>query len=318
MLDVLIVTGPIYLVILIGFLATRAAWFTAVDMRVFGTFVIKLALPSLIFSAVAQRPMLEILDLGYLLAYLAGSLAVVGLGLVWCRRVEGLNSTTSTIYVMGMACSNSGFVGYPILLLMMAPVAGVALALNLIVENVIMIPLLLTLAERSRSGAGKWHRQFGQALARVATNPLIIGLLAGLAVSLLGWTLPQWLARTVTMFAMTSGALSLFVIGGMLVGLPMRGMGRRVLPIVIGKLLVHPAAVLLAILALPMLGLPALDPSLRVAAVLMAAMPMLGIYSILAQAYGQEDFSSAAVLITTIGSFFSLSALLWLLRQFAS
>ncbi len=317
MLEVLSVTGPIYLVILIGFLTTRAGWFTQVEMRVFGKFVIKLALPSLVFSAVAQRQILEILDVGYLLAYLAGSLAVLGLGLLWCRRIAGLNATTSTIYVMGMTCSNSGFVGYPILLLMMAPVAGVALALNMIVENVIMIPLLLTLAERSRSRAGTWHRQLGQALARLATNPLIIGLLAGLAVSLSGGALPQWMARTVTMFAMASGALSLFVIGGTLVGLPMQGMGRRVMPIVLGKLVFHPAAVLLAVLALPMIGLPALDPSLRMAAVLMAAMPMMGIYSILAQAYGQEDFSSAAVLVTTIGSFFSLSALLWLLRQSA-
>jgi malonate transporter and related proteins len=317
MLEILTITGPIYLVILIGFLTTRAGWFTQADMRVLGKFVVKLALPSLIFSALAQRQIREILDVSYLLAYLGGSLAVLGFGLLWCRRAAALSSTTSTIYVMGMTCSNSGFIGYPILLLMLAPVAGVALALNMIVENVVMIPLLLTLAERGRSGAGKWHRQLGQALARLATNPLIIGLLAGLAVSLLGWELPQWLARTVTMFAMASGALSLFVIGGTLVGLPMHGMGRRVMPIVLGKLVFHPAAVLLAILALPWLGLPALYPSLRMAAVLMAAMPMMGIYSILAQAYGQEDFSSAAVLVATVSSFFTLSALLWSLQQWA-
>ena len=62
MLEVLSVTGPIYLVILTGFLTTRAGWFTQVEMRVFGKFVIKLALPALVFSAVAQRQILEILD----------------------------------------------------------------------------------------------------------------------------------------------------------------------------------------------------------------------------------------------------------------
>jgi hypothetical protein len=286
-------------------------------MRVFGKFIVNLALPSLIFNALAQRQIREILNVSYLLAYLTGSLIVLGLGFVWCRRAAALSPTTSTIYVMGMTCSNSGFIGYPILLLMLAPIAGVALALNLIVENVVMIPLLLALVERGRSGAGQWHRQFSEALIRLATNPLIIGLVAGLMVSLLGMKLPRPVTQTVTMFAMASGALSLFFIGGTLAGLPMRGMGRRVMPIVLGKLIFHPAAVLLAILSLPVLGLSALDPSLGQAAVLMAAMPMMSIYPILAQVYEQGNFSSTALLITTVGSFFTLSALLWLLQYLA-
>lgn len=315
MLDILAIIGPIYVVILIGFLTIRMGVFTQAEMRVFGKFVVKLALPSLIFNALAQRQISEIFNISYLLAYLGGSLTVLGLGYCWCRRRAALSPTSSTIYVMGMSCSNSGFVGYPILLLTLAPVAGVVLALNMMVENVVMIPLLLTLVERGQGGSAPWLRQVRDALARLFSNPLMIGLLAGLLVSLMGWKLPQPVARTVTMFAVTSGALSLFFIGGTLVGLPMAGMGRRVLPIVLGKLIAHPSAVLLAILALPWLGLPALDPALRTAAVLMAAMPMMGIYPILAQAYEKDGFSSAALLLTTITSFFTLSALMCLLQH---
>ena len=313
MLDILTITGPIYLVILIGFLTTRFGLFSKADMRVIGKFVVNLALPALIFNAMAQRQIQEIINPAYLLAYFAGSLGVMAAGYLWCRRRAHLNSTTSAIYVMGMSCSNSGFVGYPILLLALASVAGVSLALNLMVENVIVIPLLLALADRGRSGSAPWHQQLRQSAARLAANPIILGLVAGLLVSLIGWELPQALGRTINMFAMASGALSLFVIGGALVGLPMQGMGRKVMPIVVGKLLVHPAMVLLALLVLPVLGLPALDPPLRTAAMVMAAMPMMGIYPILAQAYGQESFSSAAMLITTVCSFFTLSALLWLI-----
>jgi hypothetical protein len=50
-----------------------------------------------------------------------------------------------------------------------------------------------------------------------------------------------------------------------------------------------------------------------VAAVLLAAMPMMGIYPILAQSYGKEDLGAAALLVTTIASFFSLSGLIWLM-----
>ena len=68
---------------------------------------------------------------------------------------------------------------------------------------------------------------------------------------------------------------------------------------------------------LPLLGLPSVDGDLRTAAVLSAAMPMLGIYSILAQRHGFEGFTAAALLATTAASFFTLSAILWLMRHSA-
>src|SRR5512137_2411830 len=157
MLDVLAITGPIYIAMLLGFVTTRFGLFAKADTRVFGKFVVNLALPALLFNALSQRRLGEILNATYLVAYLAGSLAVLGLGYFWSRRIARLGPTASTLRAMGMTCSNSGFVGYPILLLTLAPVAGVALALNLIVENLVMIPLLLALAERGQGAAGHWH-----------------------------------------------------------------------------------------------------------------------------------------------------------------
>ncbi|MET0962416.1 MAG: AEC family transporter [Noviherbaspirillum sp.] len=315
MLDILAITSPIYLAILLGFICTRMGVFAKADMRVLGTFVVKLALPALVFNALAQRQIGDILNASYMLAYLGASLVVIGLGYAWGRCVARQGPVTSAFYAMGMMSSNSSFIGYPILLLTLPAVAGVALALNLIVENVIMIPLLLALAERGRGQGGAWYRQVGQSLARLAANPIIIAVAAGLVVSLLQLKLPAPIERTVSLFAMASSALSLFFIGGALVGLPIGGLVRRALPITFGKLIVHPLLVLAAVLALPVLGLPALDPSLRMAAVLMAAMPMMSIYPILAQTYGQEDFAATALLLTTVASFFTLSGTLWLLQH---
>ena len=313
MLDILAITSPIYLIIALGFGLTRTGLFAKADMRVFGKFVINLALPALVFKALSQRQFGEIVNTGYLLAYLVGSLTVLGLGYFWASRVRGLSPVTSTFYAMGMACANSGFVGYPILLLSLAPVSGVALALNMLVENLVVIPLLLVLAERGRGSSNPLHA-LAQSLAKLFKNPLFIALLAGMVVSLSGWKLPAPVAQTIAMFSAASGALSLFVIGGALVGLPLPGMGQRVWPIVLGKLLLHPLLVSLCILALPVLGVAPLPPELRMAAVLMAAMPMMGIYATLAQAYGQEDFAAAATLLATAVSFFSISGLLWVLR----
>lgn len=314
MLDILAITTPIYVLILLGYTLTRMGLFTKAEMRVFGKFVINLALPALLFRALSQRELGEILNVTYLLGYFLGSLTMIGLGYAWLRRVAGQNPTASAVGAMGVSCSNSGYVGYPILLLTLAPVAGVSLALNMVVENLFVIPFLLFLADRERAGTNKW-RSLAQSLGRLARNPLILGMLAGLSVPLLGLSLPAPAIRTIDMLAAACSGLALFVVGGTLVGVPLRGFGLRLAPIVIGKLILHPLLVFLAISALPLLGFAALDPALLMAAVLLAAMPMMGIYPTLAQAYGQEDFSAVALLVTTFASFFTLSGVLWLLQR---
>jgi hypothetical protein len=312
MTDVIAITGPICIAILIGFAATRAGLFTRADMRILGTFVFHVAMPALLFNALSQRPLGEIFNRGYLLAYLAGSLAVLAAGYLGGRRIGRFGPAESSVYAMGMMCPNSGFIGYPILLITMGPVAGVVLALNMVVENLVLIPLLLALAGRERGGASHWLHEVGRAIAGLRLNPLIIAIAAGAVVSALGLRLPAPVARVVDLFALSSSAVSLFAIGGLLVGLPLRGLAGRVLPIVAGKLVLHPLAVFAASAALPLLGAQALEPSLRWALVLSAAVPMMGIYPVLAQRYGHEDVGAAAMLLATMASFVTLSVLLWL------
>lgn len=314
MLDILAITSPIYFIVLIGYLCTRFALFEKTDMRVFGKFVLNLALPALIFNALATRHISEVLHPAYLLAYLGGSLLIMATAYLAGRHLGGLNRTRSTFLAMGMSCSNSSFIGFPILLLMVAPVAGVALALNVIVENLVMLPLLLAMAESARGGGGSWRQVAGQTLKRLSRNPLVLAVTAGLAISLAQIDLPQPVLRTVGLFAQASGGLSLFAIGGMLMGLPLSNGWQRVVPLVAGKLVGHPLAVLLVISLLPLIGVAPMGPELRAAALLMAAMPMLSIYPILALAYGEADRSATALLICMVASFFTLSTWMWLVR----
>ena len=314
MLAILAITSPIYIIVLLGYLFTRFGLFDKPDMRVFGKFVLNLALPALIFNALAQRHISDVLHPAYLLVYLGGSLLSMTLAYLTGRHLAGLNRTRSTFLAMGMSCSNSSFIGFPILLLVVAPVAGVALALNVLVENLVMLPLLLAMAEHAKGGGGTWPQLVGQTLRRLARNPLVISVTAGLVVSLSEVELPQPVLRTVTMFSQASGGLSLFVIGGTLVGLSLSSGWQRVIPLVAGKLIGHPLAVLLVISLLPLLGVAPMAPQLRAAALLMAAMPMLSIYPILAQAYGEADRSATALLICMVASFFTLSIWMWLVR----
>ena len=89
MLNILSITGPIYLLILIGYVATRSGFFARSDMQVIGRYVINLAIPALLFKVSSERALGEIFNPSYLLAYLAGSLVMVGGGYWWSRTSPG-------------------------------------------------------------------------------------------------------------------------------------------------------------------------------------------------------------------------------------
>jgi predicted permease len=59
---------------------------------------------------------------------------------------------------------------------------------------------------------------------------------------------------------------------------------------------------------------PIADPALRSAVLLTGALPMLGIYTILNQRHGHGAVSAAALLVTTVVSFLTLSGLLWVMQ----
>jgi predicted permease len=58
------------------------------------------------------------------------------------------------------------------------------------------------------------------------------------------------------------------------------------------------------------LGLNVPEGPLATAVVLSAAMPMFGIYPILAQEYGQDGLASLSLLLATVGAALTLSGLL--------
>ena len=315
--SVLAITGPIYLVLAAGYVATRGGLFERADMRVFGKYVIHLALPALLFNALSQRSVGEVLNPVFVAAYAGGALVAMAVGIAWARKGTGKSISASAITGMGMSCPNSGFIGFPLVAqLFGGATAGVGLALAMIVENFLLLPLALAIADSDTgdapAGSTRGERiraalaQSGRGLVR---NPMIHGIVAGFVFSLFGWQLPEPVAKAVNLFAMSTAAVSLMVIGVSLAGIHIGRLWRDVTVVALGKLLLHP----LATLALVWL-LPPMQRELQVAVVVMAAVPMLGIYPILAQKHGHDSMAAAAQLGTTVAGFFTLTALVWALR----
>lgn len=304
MTNILSITAPIYILIGVGFVAVRSGLLSKADNQGLGRFVLYFCVPPLLFRAFAQRSLGEVVNFPFLAAYAAGSLTVLLIGLVYARRVRGHAMPAAAMQAMGMCSSNSAFVGYPIALQLLGPTAGVALALCTLVENLLTMPLCLALAESG--DRSRWHQALAQSLKGLAKNPMIMGITAGIVFSALDVHLPAVISSTIQLVATAASPVALFVIGGSLVGLKLTGQRTDMATVALGKLILHPFAVLAALWLMP-----ATDPTLMVAAVIFAAMPMLSIYPVLGQKYGLDGFCAAALLATTILSFFTISALLW-------
>ena len=314
MFDILSITVPIFIMIAIGYAAVHWRVFAPEAMRILGNYVVVLALPALLFKAVSERPISEVVNWSYMAAYLCGSLVVLTGGFFYARRIQRAETTAAAFSAMGMVCSNTGFIGYPILLLTLPSIAGVGLALNMMVENIVLIPLLLAIAEAGHGGPSPVGKMLARTFRGLARNPIIIGLVAGLAASFSGVTIPAPLMKPIDMLAASSAAVSLLVIGGTLASVSVRGLSGEIAPTVAGKLVFHPMAVFAATAALPLAGLAPLSAEMQAAAVILAAVPMMGIYPILAQRFGRERSSVVAMLMATVLSFFTLSAVLWVIN----
>lgn len=305
MLQVLNITAPIYLLIAAGFVAVRSGVFQKTDMRLIGRLLLLFIMPALVFRAVTRYPLQEVLNLPYLAAYALGSLVAQCLGMLYARS-RGYDRAGTAFFGMGFGNSNSVFVGYPIASQVIGPSADVALALCLLVENLLIIPSTLVLADANAQLP--WHRALLQSLMGLRRNPIILAIVAGFAVTVLGLPVPELVSRTLQITAGAAAPLALFMIGGVLVGQQLQGVKQDLSAVALGKLLLHPLAVLLALTVLP-----APEPPLLMAALLFAAMPLPAVYPALAQKYKLDGFCSTALVLVTVLSFFTLNTwLVWL------
>ena len=308
MIHILGITAPIFILIALGFASVRSGLLSREHIRGMGVFVIKIALPALVVNALMHKQLHEIWQPQYLFAYGIASLLACAIGLYVYYRRFGEPLQHAAIMSMGASMSNTGFIGYGLLTMIIGNQAAVYFSMTLIIENLLMVPIILTLAElgRQQSAQASIPRILLRTFANVAKNPLIISLCVGLLLSGLQAALPQPIERVLAMLATCAAPLAIFVIGGNLVGTNIQAAGKHALIISALKLVFMPTVVL-TVLSL----WPGVSEEMRFAAVLLASVSMATMYSLLGQQYGIGERSAAVLLITTLLMFFSVSTVLW-------
>lgn len=308
MLDIVWITLPIYLLIALGFVSVKTGYIAAAHVRALGQFALRVCLPALIFNGVAVPRDSSVFDWWFMAAYAAGSLAALGIGVLTMRRGFGQTPAASWILALGMAQSNSAFMGFPIAGLVFGDTATTVFAWILVVENAVMIPLAVVAAEAASGEAGSLAQSARRTFAAFLRNPLVIAIIVAIGIRTLGIPLPEPVTVTLGMLAAVAPAVALFIVGGIIAQFPVSMHWRRTAAISAGKLILHPCLVFAALSVMP-----GIAPEILAAGVLFAGVPMLSIFPILGQPHGVEQVCATALITSTAGSFVTVSAVIWLL-----
>ena len=304
------IIAPIFILIGLGFIATKVEIMPKESMVGMSRFILYFALPCLVFKNLVSVDLDDIFNFTYILAYAGGGIIamIVGVGVSHYFYKD----TWSTAGVKGMGCgiSNTPFLGYPIVLSVVEQSAALAFTLTIVIENIILLPIALIFIESfrgSKSGTSAWRG----VIKRTAIHPILIGVYFGLACLTFNIEVPNVIMKSIEILGSGASPVGLTIIGTALAGITRKALWEHLqsVPLIAtAKLLIHPAVVLLLLLVLP-----PMSQDMTTAVIIFASLPMISIYPVLGFAYNQHEFCAASLLVTTLISFFSLSLLLFVL-----
>ena len=304
---ILAVTLPFFALILLGYVAAHRQWVPTAAVPAFNGFLLYFAVPAMLFRFAADTPFEQLVNARFFIAWGITGVAVVLLVTFVARRFVDLRN--AAFIGLSSAVANAGFMGVPMLVALLGEGAAAPVILAIVADLVIVSTCGLAMVELGSGEAdqGRAERVKDAAL-RIALNPFLIAMLLGALYSRMEWRLWIPVAGIVKLLADAAGPCALFAIGVSLVrpDAPLRS-PLLAIPIA-GKLLLHPAAVWLAMRVF------GIDPFSALVAVLVAALPSAGWVFIFAVRYGVDAGRiSATILLTTALAFASFSAISWML-----
>jgi predicted permease len=300
-------SSPIFAVVVLGYAAARLRLVTAEGFSAFAGYAFNLALPALVASLLARQPLAQAFDPRFFAALLgAGGLvfaAVAGLTALRAPRSPGLVGSHAQAATNG----NLGFLGVPLLLAVLGERATGPIAMGVLVEVGLLMPLGIALMSAGRSRRDAPAGLLGELARGTLLNPILLGVAAGAAAGLSGARLPLPVDRFLAFLGASAGPTALFALGGSLAARHLARDRAAVIGLVAAKLLAYPA------LAWLLLRLAGLDRPTVAAGVLIASLPTAANVFVFAQRFdaAPERISAEILLSTVLGAItFPLAA--WL------
>lgn len=263
----------VFLLIVLGYVLVAARLIKPETGDALSDFVFTAAVPALLFRTLLGADFSGGAPWGLWVTYFAAVAVTWTAGHVFIRRVAGRDARAGVVAGVSAAFSNLVLLGLPLIDGVFGPEGLLALSLIVSIHLVVMMAASMALFEwavrkdgvvKAPPGIAKLVLGFARQLLK---NPLILGILAGLAGRLSGLTLPSLAERLVDSLAGVAGPLALIAMGMSLRRFGVRGHVGPACGLAAFKLLLMPAAALLMAWAI---GLPPLQAKVVVIA---AALP---------------------------------------------
>ncbi len=313
-LQVLLVTFPFFALVLAGYVAARRRMLPLEAIPGLNGFVLFFALPCMLFRMGSTTPIAQLLDARVIAVYLLCGLLIVAftIAISLNRRIRWNDASLGALVA---AFPNSGFMGVPLIVALLGPVAGGTVILTMVVDMVVTTSLCIALSRLDGAGGEGRAAVFAagrKALRGVLTNPMPWAITLGGVASAWAFRLPGPVEKTVWLLADAASPVALFTIGAVLARAQMTANHPMplsdYLPVSVIKLVVHPLLVLVVGLLAQRLGLGLSETALTVM-VLTAALPAASNVSLLAERFGADNGRIARIiLVTTAAAFLTFSA----------
>jgi predicted permease len=309
MTDVVLLAMPFFGLIFLGFAVGKLVTIPDDGMVGLNFFILYLALPALFFQLISQTPIEELGNWRFVLATTLTSLAGFTLAFTSGFLLNRGSVAEATIQGLAASYGNIGYMAPGLTLAAFGAAATVPTALVFCFDNTLfftLAPLLMALAGGQAGGPAKLALAIGR---RVLFHPFIIATIAGVVAAAIRFVPPGPIDQMLTLLRGAAAPCALFAMGVTIAKRPVKRIPVE-LPIIVAiKLIVQP---IIAYLLLGWFG--DFNEVWVYSAVLMASLPTATNVFVLAQQYQTwVQRASATVLITTVASVATVTALLYLI-----
>ena len=303
MVEIFLKTLPFFALIGLGYGAGVTRFFTPEATAWLTKFVFYFALSAMLFRFSANLSFGDIFDTKFMMAYLWATAFVYGIATA-VAFIRGLSVEEAAIEAQCAVIGNVGFLGIPMLVMLLGEGAIVPVMQVLAVDLIVFGSLIVILITGGRDGRVQWAilKTVGLGLLK---NPMIVSICVGLAWSAAQLPIPTPLNDFMAILGAAATPGALFAIGASLASKSAERVSVAVW-LSTAKLVLHPAAVALS--ALVLFPVAPYAAGVMIAA---AALPVAGNVYILAQHYGvAPQRVSASILISTAFSIVTVSAVI--------
>jgi predicted permease len=229
------VTLPFFALIGCGYAAARLGAFPQAGIPGLNVFVWYFALPSLVFRALALRPLAEILDVPYIAAWAVGGWVVYLVTATLGRLLFKVRFGAALLQGQGAELSNIGYMGLPMLIALFGEPATVPAVLAMLTDMVLVQTPTMALLEVARNREGHPITVTWKVIKGFATNPLVLAVAAGGVVAAFRLELPAPVNAFTDLLGRAAGPCALFAIGAKLAGQPVADRFGEVALVVFGN-----------------------------------------------------------------------------------